>query len=76
MILGISVTEWIGYLAMATLLISFTMKDIRKLRIVNSIGGLFFVIYGFMLAPVSWPIIITNGAIICINIYYLIQKRS
>ena len=76
MILGISVTEWVGYLAMATLLISFTMKDIRKLRVVNSMGGFLFVIYGFMLQPTSWPIIVTNGAIIGINIYYLVQKRN
>ena len=74
-LLGISLTEWIGYIAMATLLMSFMMKDVTKLRIINSIGCVFFVVYGLLLAT-SWPIVITNTAIICINFYYLFVKRS
>ncbi len=72
--LGISYVEWIGYAAMATVLISFLMKSVHKLRIVNSLGCLLFVLYGLMLAPLSTPIIITNTAIFFINIYYLIKK--
>lgn len=74
-VLGISITEWIGYIAMATLLVSFMMKDVTKLRIINSIGCAFFVAYGLLLAT-SWPIVITNTAIISINFYYLFVKRS
>jgi len=73
-LLGISLTEWIGYIAMATLLVSFMMKDVTKLRIINSIGCAFFVAYGLLLAT-SWPIVITNAAIICINFYYLFVKK-
>lgn len=70
---GISITEWIGYLASAGVLTSFLMKDIRTLRIINSIGCGFFIAYGFMLQT-SWPIIITNVAIVIINFYYLVGK--
>mgnify|MGYP000383272647 CR=1 FL=1 len=35
-LLGVSITEWVGYAAMVLLLISFMMKDVRKLRIINS----------------------------------------
>ena len=73
--LGISLTEWVGYLAMAILLVSFMMKDVTKLRIINSVGGAFFVVYGILLAT-SWPIIITNSAIICINFYYLFVRKK
>jgi hypothetical protein len=69
-ILGISVTEWAGYLASLFVLMSFLMKNIVTLRYVNSIGCLFFVAYGILLAT-SWPIIITNVAIVCVNFYYL-----
>ncbi|MFG6686205.1 uroporphyrinogen decarboxylase [Mariniflexile sp. HNIBRBA6329] len=72
--LGISYVEWIGYAAMATVLISFLMKSVHKLRIVNSLGCLLFVFYGVLLEPISNPIIITNTAIFCINIYYLLKK--
>ena len=73
---GISWVEWIGYAAMATVLISFLMKSVTKLRIVNSFGCLLFVIYGFVLQPISKPIIITNLAIFGINLYYLLQKKG
>nr|WP_066224762.1 uroporphyrinogen decarboxylase [Formosa haliotis] len=72
---GISITEWVGYLASAFLLISFSMKDVVKLRIFNTVGCALFVAYGFMLQT-SWPIVITNAAIILINFYYLFFKKK
>ena len=74
--LGISITEWVGYAAMATVLISFLMKSVNKLRIVNTVGCLLFVFYGMMLSPMSKPIIITNAAILCVNLYYLFQNNK
>lgn len=74
MFLNISITEWIGYLASLALIISFMMKNLNTLRIINSIGAVLFVVYGFMLA-ISWPIIITNTFILLANIYYLTFKR-
>lgn len=73
--LGVSITEWVGYLASFVLLLSFTMKDMRKLRMLNSAGAVLFVVYGFMLST-SWPIVITNAAIFGINIYYLAKHKS
>ena len=74
-ILEISFTELVGYAAMATVLISFLMKDVKKLRFINSLGCLFFVVYGFLLEPISFPIIVTNTAIFCINLYYILKKK-
>lgn len=70
--LGISLTEWVGYLASLVLMISFLMKNIITLRIINSIGAILFVVYGIMLV-ISWPIIITNTFILGVNIYYLVK---
>lgn len=69
----ISLTDWIGYTASLVLMISFLMKNINNLRIVNSVGALLFVVYGVMLA-ISWPIIITNSFILGVNIYYLTKS--
>ena len=69
-IFNISPTELVGYLASLALLTSFTMKKIRTLRIVNTTGCALFVVYGFLLGP-SWPIVVTNVSIMCINFYYL-----
>ena len=64
--------EIIGYLASAFVLLSFVMKEMTKLRILNSIGCGFFIVYGVLL--LSWPIIITNVAIVCVNVYYLLKS--
>ncbi|AUP78304.1 uroporphyrinogen decarboxylase [Flavivirga eckloniae] len=74
--LGVSGVEWVGYAAMATVLISFLMKSINTLRIVNSFGCLLFAFYGLLLDPLSKPIVITNTAIFSINLYYLLQKKK
>lgn len=66
----ISMTEGVGYLASLVLMISFLMKNINTLRIINSMGCLLFVVYGFLLA-ISWPIIISNTFILGVNIFYL-----
>lgn len=73
-ILGISHVEWFGYLASLFVLMSFLMRNITALRYVNTLGCMFFVIYGVLLN--SWPIIITNAAIILVNLYYLFLNKK
>ncbi len=70
----INPTEIIGYLASLFVLLSFLFKDIRTLRIVNSIGCACFVIYGVLLSSI--PVIVTNVAILIINAYYLFVKKQ
>ncbi|MHB1146417.1 MAG: uroporphyrinogen decarboxylase [Lutibacter sp.] len=75
MLLGITITEWVGYAASLALIISFMMKNINTLRIINSIGAVLFMVYGIMLQT-SYPVVITNGFIFMVNIYYLTYKRK
>ncbi|MFS4494433.1 YgjV family protein [Maribacter sp. 2308TA10-17] len=72
--MDINPTEILGYLASLFVLLSFFYKDIRKLRIINSVGCAFFVAYGIMLPSI--PVIITNVAILLVNGYYLFWKKS
>lgn len=71
---NMTIVDWTGYLASALLMVSFTMKDVTKLRSINSLGCIAFVVYGFMLG--SWPVIITNAFILCMNLWYLIVLRK
>jgi len=66
--------EYIGYLATAFVLLSFMMRNIVTLRIVSIIGCALFLLYGFLKLDV--PIIITNSAIIVINVLYLKRHYS
>ena len=74
---GITGMEYIGYLASFMVLLSFTMKDVRKLRIVNMSGCILFILYGFLLPTIriGLPIIIANAAIFSVNSYYLLKKK-
>jgi hypothetical protein len=67
-----TVTEIVGYIGSLGILLSFLMKDMNRLRIVNTIGCAFFVFYGVLLSSV--PVIATNGIIILINVYYLLRS--
>jgi hypothetical protein len=69
-----SPTEIIGYLASLGVLLSFLMKDINRLRIVNTIGCAFFVLYGILIGY-SVPVIATNSIIIVINVFYLFKNN-
>ncbi|MBI1835877.1 MAG: YgjV family protein [Flavobacteriia bacterium] len=69
-----NLTEIIGYIASFLVLISFLMKDMKKLRIINIFGCGAFIIYGIM--SVAIPVIITNTAIVIINIYYLLKRPN
>ncbi|WP_196885317.1 uroporphyrinogen decarboxylase [Aureivirga sp. CE67] len=72
--LDISYVEMVGYLASVLLIIAFTLKNIRSLRIVNTLGCFTFMIYGVML-DIAWPIVITNAFIFITNLYYLFLKK-
>ena len=70
-----SFTEIIGYLASIVVLISFVMKEVKRLRMVNIAGCLLFTFYGVLL-DFSIPLIATNLAIVFINVVYLIKLRK
>lgn len=65
-------TEYIGYVASGIVLLSFLMRKMLLLRIVNTVGCVFFIVYGMMLGSI--PIILTNTAIVLINLYYLTKR--
>ena len=77
-LIGITGTEYVGYLASLMVLLSFTMKDIKKLRLVNMSGCILFIIYGFLMPSfrIGLPIIIANLAILIVNIYYLVKPSK
>ena len=75
---GITGTEYVGYLASLMVLISFTMKTIKGLRLLNMAGCILFMLYGFLMPTlrIGLPIIIANVAIFSVNAYYLMRKKA
>lgn len=69
---NINLIEWLGYFASVMVAISFLMKSVNKLRFVNILGAICFVIYS--VAIKAWPVALINLFTICVNIYYLARK--
>lgn len=63
--------EIYGYISMIVVVISMMMKDIKWLRILNSISCAMFIIYGFLIS--AYPIIILNSIVIGINAFRLLK---
>ena len=68
------VFEIVGYLGSAFVLLSFLLKDIKKIRLINIVGAAFFVFYGIYTE--TWATAFMNLALIIVHIYYLIKMRT
>lgn len=64
------IANYIGYAASVFIVLSFALRNLRKIRIVNLIGCACFVIYGIY-NGMLWPVIIPNGLICFVQIYHL-----
>lgn len=67
----VSFAEFIGYIASVLVAVSLVMASFLLLRVLNLVGAMVFVAYGILIGSI--PIIITNGFIVVINIYYLLK---
>ena len=68
--------EWLGYFAAGLVVLSFVVgSKVRRIRFINMLGAIAFLIYGFLL-DMNWPIIIPNVFITCIQFYYLFIKKE
>lgn len=65
-------TELVGYLATFLVMLSFMMKDVNRIRIINAIGCTAWIAYGFMLD--SFPVIITNVGILAIHTGHFLRN--
>jgi hypothetical protein len=59
----------VGYLASALVVVSLTMMSVVRLRIISLLGSITFVVYGLLID--SAPIVVTNAAIMVINVWFL-----
>lgn len=65
--------EVLGTLASVLVMLSYTLNG-KKLRIVNIIGSILFIIYGIMLGGIS--VIILNAITIPIHLYYILKEEK
>lgn len=66
--------EFIGYLASILVATSLLMRSILRLRVINLVGAVTFVVYGALIG--AYPVVAVNFVIVLINLYYLRQMLN
>ena len=68
------IIEIVGYIGSLLVLVSFLMVSVVKLRIVNTIGSLIFMIYALIIK--SYPTAIMNFCLVLINLHFLYRLNK
>ena len=63
--------EWLGLVASAFILVSFLFSNQIKTRIINSVGCIIFVVYGFLLPAYSTAFM--NFALLVVHVVFIIK---
>ena len=63
------IIEIVGYIGSFLVLVSFLMTSVFKLRVVNTIGSLIFMIYALIIK--SYPTAVMNFCLVLINLHFL-----
>ena len=66
--------ELIGYLASVVILVGFTFKGESKIRTINMIGSLLFIVYGLLIK--AYPLALLNALTIVVNIRALVKNKN
>ena len=66
-------SDYVGHATSVFVILSFMLKDIKKIRIINLIGCVAFVVYGIF-SGMLWPVIIPNAILCVIQVFHLIKK--
>ena len=64
----------LGWIGTGLILYSFTLNDIKKLRIVNMIGSVAWILYGIKTGIM--PTIFVNVCVLIIHSIWLIRNRN
>ena len=66
-------TEIIGMIATAFIVIGFMFSSERKIRIINALGAVLYVVYGILIH--SYSNIVLNSILVAVHLYKLIQQK-
>jgi lipid-A-disaccharide synthase-like uncharacterized protein len=66
--------EIFGYIGTALILTSFLIENVFKLRLVNTIGAVFWIIYGVGIS--ATPTIVVNSCVIFIHLTWFYRHRK
>jgi hypothetical protein len=67
-----NIIETLGWIATIGTLVSFALKDMWKLRLINGLASIVWIVYGIL--KVDNPIIVINSAVIIMHLYWFYKN--
>lgn len=64
--------NYIGWLSTLLTIISFIPKGESKIRFINAIACIVWILYGFL--KNEFPIIVVNSVVLTLHIFYFVKK--
>ena len=64
----------LGWVATGMIVLSFTVKDMWRLRIMNSVGTLLWLIYGELKG--DYPLVVVNALILGVHLNWFREARG
>ncbi len=68
------INDILGWIGTTLILYSFTLNNIRKLRIVNAIGSIAWILYGIQTG--IKPTIFVNVCVLIIHLHWLLKNKT
>lgn len=65
--------EWIGIFGSIMIIIAFTNKNEKMIRIMDGIGAILFIIYGYLTK--TWSTMFLNAVLVFVHILRFIEIR-
>ncbi len=65
--------ETLGWIATVGTLVSFAVKDMWKLRLINGLASIVWIIYGIL--KIDNPIIVINASVIIMHLYWFYKNH-
>lgn len=66
--------EWLGIAGTLFIILAFAMNGERKIRVLDLIGALLFVVYGVTIH--SFSTVLLNVVLVVVQAYKLLRRRS
>lgn len=65
--------EWVGIIGSIMIIIAFTHKEEKKIRIFDAIGSVLFVVYGLLVH--AWSTAFLNGVLLLVHLRRFLQMK-
>lgn len=66
--------EWIGLAGSVLIIIAFTTKNEKSIRILDAVGAALFILYGVLIK--AWATVFLNAVLIIVHLFRFIEMKK